>query len=240
MTKRNNDKKELLDSEIADAIMELPHSFNIGDETFYLYPITIGKTFLLERAYKRLKLNKPLLAVNPSLEALRLCHEDKEGVAMVISYHTFHNKSALINVRKITDRAKYFAQMLTEDDLASLFVLVSAPDKQNDFMEHLGIAQEKKWQKKAMKAKKDSDAMSFGGKSIYGTLIDFACERYGWRYDYVVWGISLINLQMLMADSVTTIYLSKEERKRANIPKDRTVISGDDPANREKLKQLLK
>ena len=43
-----------------------------------------------------------------------------------------------------------------------------------------------------------------------------------------------------MADVVNTIYLDKDERKRVRVPKDRTKISGDDPKNIERLKQMLK
>ena len=40
----------------------------------------------------------------------------------------------------------------------------------------------------------------FGGKTIWGTLIDAACERYGWTFDYVVWGISYNNLTLMLKD----------------------------------------
>lgn len=106
------------------------------------------------------------------------------------------------------------------------------------YTKHLGIDKEKEWQAKAMRAKNNNNSLVFGGKSIYGTLIDTACERYGWTLEYVVWGISYANLQLLLADSVTSIYLSDEERKRINIPKDRRVINADDPANMEKIKAM--
>lgn len=69
-------------------------------------------------------------------------------------------------------------------------------------------------------------------------MIDTACQRYGWTFEYVVWGISYANLQLLLADSVTSIYLSDEERKRVNIPQDRDIINADDPANMAKIKAM--
>jgi len=36
-------------------------------------------------------------------------------------------------------------------------------------------------------------------------LIDPLLERYGWTYDYALWGISLVNVQMLMADIIDDI-----------------------------------
>ena len=47
-------------------------------------------------------------------------------------------------------------------------------------------------------------SIAFGGKSIWGTLIDAACERYGWSYQYVLWGISYSN------PSGTAITLAEE------------------------------
>lgn len=237
--KQNKESSEIIDSEIADAIIELPFPFYVGDERFFIYPMTLGKTFLLERAMRGLNINKMLLNGSPYLETLRVSYEYKKEVAKVIAYHTFKDKEDLIDIYKISKRADFFSDNLDEDGLAKLFMLANAPDKFPEHSKYLGITEEREWLSKAMKAKKDSDSMTFGGKTIYGTLIDFACERYGWEYDYVIWGISYYNLQMLMSDVVNTVYLSKEERKNVHIPKDRTKISGDDPKNKELLKQLL-
>lgn len=237
---KDKEHKQLLDEGIADAIMELPHVFYVNEERFFLYPLTLGKTFLIERAMRELKINKMLLKSNPTIEALRLCHEEKGKVCSLIAYHTYTKKDDLVDSELIKLRADFFTDNINEEDLAKLFLIVNMPDKYDDFEKHLGITEERKWQKKAMQAKKDSDAMTFGGKSIYGTMIDFACDRYGWTYDYVVWGVSYLNLRLLMADVVNTIYLDKNERKRVRVPRDRTKISGDDPSNIERLKQMLK
>ena len=66
------------------------------------------------------------------------------------------------------------------------------------------------------------------GKSIYGLLVDFACQRYGWTLDYILWGISLVNLNMLFADAITTVYLNDEERKKLGMSNGE-VIDADDP-----------
>ena len=235
--KKSKEERALIDNQIVDAILELPQPFSVGEEKFFIYPLTLGRSFLLDRAMQTLNMSKVMLAIDSNMEALRLSYLHKKEMCMVIAYHTFKDKEDLVDVYKVSDRATFFEENLEEEDLAKLFVLVSKPLPYEDFINHLGIEEEKKWQRKAMQAKKDSDAMTFGGKSIYGTLIDFACERYGWTYDYVVWGVSYINLQMLMADVVNTMYLSEKERKKARIPKDRTRISADQ--NRNALKEFL-
>ena len=89
-----------------------------------------------------------------------------------------------------------------------------------------------------MKVKKqDKNGVSFGGRSVWGTLIDAACERYGWSYQYVLWGISYSNLQLLFADQIRQIFLTDEERKKVHIPTDGVIVSAD---NAEALNQFIK
>jgi hypothetical protein len=56
--------------------------------------------------------------------------------------------------------------------------------------------------------------------------------------DYVMWGISYANLKMLMADAITTIYLSEEDRKLLGKGAGE-VINADDPRNRELIRRMI-
>ncbi|MCI2145849.1 MAG: hypothetical protein LKK08_06345 [Bacteroidales bacterium] len=33
-------------------------------------------------------------------------------------------------------------------------------------------------------------------------MIDPVCSKYGWTYDYAMWGISYLNLYMMLVDTV--------------------------------------
>ena len=90
---------------------------------------------------------------------------------------------------------------------------------------------------KIQKAKDGSSSITVGGASIYGQLIDTAAERYGWSYDYIMWGVSMTNLQLMLADKVDSIYLTKEEQKKARISTDNEVIDAGDPRNRELVRK---
>lgn len=169
---------------------------------------------------------------------MRLCQEKKEIVCRILSYHTINRKDELFDCNLVQERCDFFCKELDDDSMAQLLVMVLPEGDISTYVKHLGIDKEKEWQAKAMKAKKDNNSLVFGGKSIYGTLIDAACQRYGWTFEYIVWGISYANLQLLLADSVTSIYLSDEERKRINIPQDRNVINADDPENMAKIKAM--
>jgi len=81
-------------------------------------------------------------------------------------------------------------------------------------------------------------SITFGGKRIYGLLIDFACQRYGWTMDYVLLGISYVNLNMLFVDAITTVYLNDEERKKLGRG-DGRMANADDPKNRGLIRKMI-
>ena len=89
-----------------------------------------------------------------------------------------------------------------------------------------------------MSVKKDSNQITFFGKSVFGSLIVPACEKLNMTPQQVVWEISYNYLQMLMADAVTTVYLSDDEMKKARVSKSREVIKADDPRNYAKIKAM--
>ena len=228
-----------IEMNIADAIMEKPIGFHIGNRHFCLYPPSLGKTYLLSRLIDGLSINKDILKENPFLESLRLCKDKKDIVCRIISYHTFRRKRDILDEVKVSSRAMIFEKELDDKELANLFIATTLWDNASTYIKLFGLDKEQMLRKKIAKLKEKSGGnVSFGGLSTYGALIDFACQRYGWTMEYVVWGISYLNLQMLMADAVTSIYLSKEEMKKLRIPQDRTFINGDDPSSMDRIKTM--
>lgn len=61
---------------------------------------------------------------------------------------------------------------------------------------------------------------------MWGGLLDVVLQKYHWTLDYLLWGISYINVQMLLADSIST---TQEEE----------TIDADDPRNRDAIKDML-
>lgn len=225
--------------DIADAIMEKPIGFHIGNRHFALYPPTLGKLYLISRLSKQLDINASIMKAEPYLESLRICREKKGIVCRMLAYHTLNRKSDLLDEDKVSHRETFFNEHLDESELAQLLVTITSWDSADLYIRHFGLDKEQKLRRRIAKLKdKEGGSISFGGLSTYGTLIDFACQRYGWTMDYVVWGISYVNLQMLMADAITTVHLSKDEMKKLHIPKDRTFISGDDPNIMDKVKSM--
>lgn len=233
------ENKERIEMDIADAVMERPAGFNIGSRSFFIYPATLGKTYLLARLFKELDANQQIVAANPYMEAIRLCNTKKDIVCRILSYSTFNRKEDIFNNTKIAERADFFCGNLDLEELATLLVLILTSDNLETYISYFGIDKERKERKRIADIKKDNGCVTFGGNSVYGTLIDFACQRYGWTMDYVVWGISHTNLRMLMADAINTIYLSAEERKQLNIFDNKENINADDPKNEELINKIL-
>lgn len=231
------DKKNI-EMNIADAIMEKPIGFNIGSRHFCLYHPCLGKTYLLSRLMHSINFSPDNLKTNPYLEAIRICRDFKDVVCRILSYHSFFRKTDILDETKIGKIAKLFGKNLDLDELAQLLIIVMSWDDVDVYIKHFGLDKERNLRNRISKMKSEGCSVSFGGLSTYGALIDFACQRYGWTMDYVVWGISYVNLQMLMADAITSIYLSKDEMKKLRIPQDRTYISGDDPRNIDKIKSM--
>lgn len=230
--------KELLEMNIADTIIERPVGFNIGSQQFYLYPPTLGITYHLARLFRSLEADARLISANPYLEAIRLCTEKKEIVCRILSNYTFNRKEDVFDGIKVEVRAKEFSELAAEE-LATIFTIVLSGDNTEEFIKYFGIDKERLERSRIAAVKKDNSSVTFGGNSTYGTLIDFACQRYGWTMDYVMWGISYANLKMLMADAITTVYLSEDERKKLNIYDDSEVINADDPKNRDLMRRML-
>lgn len=226
---------------LADTIIERPHAFEVSGRPFYLYPMTLGKSYLISKLVDDLGISEENISINPYLETLRVIDNKKIDVIRLIVYHTIKDKDLLFDYRYIESQCKYLEENLLNEEIAELFILATSYDKTDAFIKHLGIDKEMDLRRKIASLKKDeSTTVNIGGKSVYGTMIDFACERYGWSYEYVLWGISIMNLKMLMSDYITSQYLTKEEWKKLRIPKDRTIISGDSKENIARAKKFFK
>ena len=166
------------------------------------------------------------------MEALRLCQEKKETVCRLLSYHTINKKEDLFNTSIINNRCTFFKKSLSNEEMAQLLVMVLTED-------NVGIDRERQELAKISKIKdKKGNSITFGGKSVFGSLILPACEKLNMTPQQIVWDISYSFLQMLMADAITSVYLTDEEKKEARIPNDRTFINADAPENMAKIKAM--
>lgn len=227
---------EYIELDIADAIMERPYSFTIDERHFFLYQPTLGHLYVIQPILAGMGINNTLLQTNPYAEALRLCMADSERVCRVLAYLTINKPSRIFKDSYVQERIDYLGSHLEIEEMAQLLILALTFDKTQEFMEHLGIDREQRDKEKVMKAKEDKgNTYTFGGKSTYGTLLAVACSQLGLTPKQVVWDISYVNLKMMLADNITSIYLTDEEKRRCRLPNDRTFISGDSKENMDKI-----
>lgn len=227
-----------IEMSIADAIIEKPIRFGIGKRKYSIYPPTLGKTQILKNLYLSLDVDTQLLSLNPLAEAMRISKNHPDIVSRIIAYSTYREKSSIMNTESVFQRADMFKDNLTGEDLATLLSLILTSDQTEEFIKYFRIDEDKELRGRISRTKGESNSITFGGKSIYGLLIDFACQRYGWTMDYVLWGISYVNLNMLFTDAITTIYLTDEERKQLGMNFGQ-VINADDPANRDLIREMI-
>lgn len=214
--------------DIADTILDRPKGFSVGHRHFYLWPVTLGKMFLTQRIVEQLEINALNLKLNPYAEALRLVENKKDDCCLLLAYHTLKTKKEVNNTITVKARTNILAKELGNDDIATLLILCLTWDKTATFMHHTKIDKELERMKEVSKCKKNKNTFQFGGVSIYGSIIDQACERYGWTFDYVVWEISFMNLQLMLKDSIKSVYLTDEEAKRCHVPIDGRSVNGND------------
>lgn len=221
------DKDKQLELDIADTIIDRPKGFSVGRRHFYLYPLTLGKMHLQKRIIDNLELNRELLQVSPYAEALRLVSEKKEDCCLLLAYHTLQTKRDILSNRTVTIRKNVFLKEMDNEDIATLLLSCLTGDRTSILIQRFGIDKELERMSEVMKAKSNGNSFSFGGKSIYGALIDAACERYKWTYDYVIWEISYTNLQLMLKDSIKSVYLTDDEMKNVHINNTSTIIDGN-------------
>lgn len=209
-------KDKDIEQYIADAVMERPYGFSVNDMHFYLYPVTLGKMYLLQRQVDSLEINDKILNADVSMEALRLVRNKREQCLTIICYHTCRTPEELFDPFFINERKNLFDKEMSEEDIAALMLIVLTSDKTKMFITHLGIDKEKDRLAMVMKVKNkgNKNNLTFGGKSIFGSMIDAACERYGWTKRYVVWEIDYTSLKLMLDDKVSSVYCTDDEMKK--------------------------
>lgn len=201
--------------QIVECIISRPQEFTLAGRAFAIYPESLGISLLLVSHYKRLGLRNDG-RVAASMEALMLCKQQRSEVAEIIALSTASGKDEALNLQWMQERTGFLAKHLSDEEMASLLIVILSMPRVDALIKDIGLDREQEEKRRIAKVSGDN-SVSFGGRSLYGALIDAACERYGWTFDYVVWGISLVNLRIMLADAITSMYVSDETRKKAHL-----------------------
>lgn len=213
---------------VAMVLTDMPLGVQIGKRHLFLYPQSLGRLYLTSQIIDSLEIDQDNLKTNALIETLRCVKNHRRECSRLIAYHTLHKKSDMLNTRIVKARENIIFNNCDDDDIATLLITILSDNKQREIIEHFEMDKESERMAKINQAKDTKNQYVFGGKTIWGSLIDAACERYGWTFDYVVWEISYNNLNLMMKDKIVSIYLSDEERKKGHIAASNEIIlSGD-------------
>ena len=230
-----------IDQEIAEALLELPITFVVGKRRMEIRPKTLGQEIMLRQYRMKLGIDGANLQYNTMAEALRLADTKPDETARFVAIHTLHGRADVTDARKIERRARELLKEATTEDLASLLVMcIDSDTKVERFMRHAKLDKDRENIRKINQVKAVRNVYTFNGKTLWGELIGAACERFGWSMEYVLWGISLTNLQMLFVDQSVTMSLTDDERRKVSLANVHDSIRVDDPANAAIVKQIIK
>lgn len=229
--------QELTDKMVGTLLSEA-EDIDIDGRVFTAGRPSLGKTLLLRRAIEKIKSyivdehreRTNALYTMAGLMQVATNEERADDLYRILAIMFSNTRHELLSTSRREEVRAYLRKHLQPEEACTLFLNLHSVEDTFKYQDELGITNELKRMERISKVKKDGGSVSFCGCSIWGNLIDRAAERYGWTLDYILWGVSLANLQMLMADQVKTVYLSEKERKQAHVSSDRRHINGNDKA----------
>ena len=225
-----------MDTTGIDILIERRNEFEVGGKRYVLYPPSIGVAMMTKGAVERLNLDSQLVERNPMGAFLEAARRDPNQCCRIIALATCANKDEAMSAAHIDRKTRHFVKTLNAEEIASLLIEVLGNNKAEQFIAESGIGKELENMRRVASFKKN-DTPSFGGVTIFGQLIDPAMERYGWSYEYTIWGVSYAALTVLLADKVTQVFLSDEERKKlpAHLLDKGPKMSADNPEELQKF-----
>lgn len=231
-----------IESLVSDVLLERPITFRTNDGRFYyLYPPSIGVQLLCDPILRSLDFDRGFLEVNSTWEMARVISSHRNEVLRIVAYHSFKRRSDAIIEEYVLKRIDEFDKGIDMSDLLTIFSYISSWNIQvNTIQKFYHIDKERDTKEYVHNELSKKGGLVFGGRSIFGKLIDCACQRYGWQVGYVLWGVSANNINMMMSDSITTIQLTKDEMSKMGVSNDREYIDADNKDNIQKIKELLR
>lgn len=228
--------KDNMNEALADAVMDRPREFFIGERRFCLWSPSLGMSLMLERHISELGINRRLLSEDPAMEALRLVAEKREQVCLIISIHTFRRFTDLSNGRRIKNRSDFLSSNLDIQELSQLLIFILSESNAETLISLSPIGEQREKQALIAKIKSSANSLTFGGNTIYGMLIAPAMTTFHLSFHEAVWGMSLTNLKMLLADNINSVHLSDEEAKKYGMATEKPQTIGMSADDFDRLK----
>ena len=204
-------------AEVSELLLQLPRPMRIGRHRLELHPATLAHTHMCAPLVAALHL-APAKGINPYLATLAAATTHKHETSRIIALHTLTGRRELTDERLIRRRTALIERTTTAADRATLLtIILTAEADLAAIMHESGIEEEARHIAAIGRIKEQSPEaamLTLGGRTIYGRIIDTAAHRYGWTLEYILYDISHANLRLLMADTIQSIHITPEERKK--------------------------
>ncbi len=225
-----------MDTRGIDILLERRHQIEVAGRRLTLYPPSLGVTMMLKGGIDQLGLE---MTIDPVVAVIGAVERDRLQCCRLIALWSCHGRDEAMDAGLIDERASWLDSHVEAEELSTLLIELLSSTQVDDFLESSGIVKEVERLRRVSSYKKNNTP-TFGGKTLFGQQIDVVLQRYGWTLEYTVWGVSYAALTVLLADRVTQLILSEEERKRVPLHLlDGEVIDGDDPNNAEKIAKMF-
>ncbi len=230
-----------IERDFADVITGELHGFKVGQRQFYIYPITLAKVFKSQRMMQKVGINLKLVKLNPYLEALRITETKKEECCKLLALHTIPNtQDSFLDSSMLKDHAEFLLKNLSSEAMAMIFLYTLTSERTEEIIKHFGIDKEREKMSKVMeiKVKNSKNNISLGGKSLFGTFIGQLHEM-GYSDNEILYERSYCYLRLMLADKVSSVYLSDEELQSLPTWAGGTLLMADDPNNTQAISDYL-
>lgn len=230
-----------IEQALAEIITAQPHEINIGRKTLHLYPVTFAKTFVLRRWMDALEIDTALLKASPNMECLRLAESKPDIVAHILAIHTAANTRKALHDKQGMATRRNLLLGLKREHLAGLLKTALTQDNTELLMQHLGISSERDRLQKVLEVKRKTSKnnLTFGGKSIFGTFIG-QLKEMGYSDEEIIFERGYSYLRLMLADKVTSLYLSDDELESLSQSDGGTLLDGEDDASLDVLEAMIK
>lgn len=196
--------------DLADTILGKPHDFLVGEQRFCIWPVTLGKIFMLRPYMESLGTDR-FTGPDPCASALQLVREKRELCATILAIHTLDNcRQSVLDIPEIKERTAFFSDEVGDEDLASLLVIILTSDRTRQVIDHLGLDKERERLEEALRVKRERNVLSFGGRSIFGGFIAPLMEM-GFSADEIIYELGYGFLRLMLMDKQVSLYMSDEE-----------------------------
>lgn len=230
-----------LDDALSDIITSRPTEIRIGRKTLRLYPLTLAKSYLLRRWLQKLDMDVSILKANPYVECLRLTEKQPDVVAEILAIHSAPNTEKDLHDRRGMVMRRNLLLTVKTEHLAGLLMAVLTADKTDQLLEHLGINAERDRLQEVLSVKRgqDKNNLSFGGRSIFGTFIG-QLKEMGYSDREILFERSYSYLRLMLADKMTSVYVSDEELEALPQSAGGTLLDGENDSDLDALAAMIK